>query len=301
MKEPLSDTLREQVSKSGQKPTGLVFTMATAAMLAGSAYLYYHHAQAQRIAAQRAVESAASTLSPGTEAVLKGVKSPLEIRFYSLLDPTTTSPSTREFAERVHELLAEYERDARGNIHLVRYDEMSDANATSAAADGIRSFNRDKGDASYLGIAVMRDGQKEVMAEISPEWEQALESDLSRMLARVNEMRPPNATPSNAGGSEFAAAQKTIASNPTLTTASLEQGTELLREQALTEFKAAVTEMQDQAKASEEKLTQRGASPSEIAAQIQKIQAQQTARMQEITARLHNQLAALAQSKSITH
>jgi hypothetical protein len=136
---------------------------------------------------------------------------------------------------------------------------------------------------------------------LSPDWEQALESDLSRLVARVNESTPPNATAPNAGGSELAAAQKAIASNPALTAASLEQGTDLLRNQALAEFKTAVTDMQDQAKAIEQKLSEGGASQTEIAAQLQKIQAEQTAKMQEITARLHNQLAALAQSKGAVH
>jgi len=298
MKETVSHTLATPIRKNAQMRTGFIVTIAIAVAIAGGAYQYHRHAQARNAEAQQEAESAAALLSPSTEAVLNGLKSPMEIRFYSLLDPRTTSESTRAFAERVSELLAKYERDANGNIHVVRYDEMSDANAKAAAADGIRSFNRDTGDASYLGIAAVRGGQKEALAELSPEWEQALESDLSRMVARVNEMTPPNATPANASGTEFAAAQKAIASNPALATASLDQGTELLRDQALAEFKAAVTEMQNQAKAAEQKLSQGSASQSEIASQIQKIQTEQTAKMQEITARLHNQLAALAQSKA---
>jgi ABC-type uncharacterized transport system involved in gliding motility auxiliary subunit len=272
---------------------------AVAAALAGGAYQYYRHIQARNAAAQ-ATENAASMLSPGTEAVLSGLKSPVEIHFYSLLDPATTPESTRAFADRVSELLAKYEQDGKGNVRIVRYSEMSDANAKAAAVDGIHSFNRDKGEASYLGIAAVRDGLKQAMPELSPEWEQALESDLSRMMARVNEMTPPNATPANVSATELATAQKAIASNPALATASLEQGSDLLREQALAEFKAAVTDMQNQSKAAEEKLSQGSASESEVAGELKKIQAEQTAKMQEITARLHNQLAALTQSKGVS-
>jgi hypothetical protein len=69
----------------------------------------------------------------------------------------------------------------------------------------------------------------------------------------------------------------------------------------MAEFKAAVAEMQAQSQAAEQRLAQGSASESEIASQIQKIQAEQTAKMQEITARLHNQLAALARDKGAAH
>jgi hypothetical protein len=300
MKELASQTHPAKAGKSRPGRILFVFALIITAAIAGT-FQYSRHVRAQKAAAQQEAENAASTLLPSTKAVLGGLKSPIEIRFYSLLDPATTPESTRAFAERVSRLLANYQRDGNGKVHVVRVDEMSDANAKSAAADGIHSFNREKGEASYFGIAAVRDGQKEAMAELSPEWEQALESDLSRMVARVNEMAPPNATPANVGGSELAAAQNAVASNPALANASLEQGTQLLRDQALAEFKAAVTDMQSQQKAVEEKLAQGGASESEIASAIQKIQAEQTAKMQEITARLHNQLAALTQNKNTVH
>lgn len=291
-------TVDQHPRKNGKTRLRFIIIMAVAAALAGGAY--YYHQRARNAEAQRKTEDA-SLLSASTEAVLNGLKSPVEIRFYSLLDPATTPAATRAFAERVSQLLAGYEQDAKGNIHVVRFSEMSDANAESATADGIVSFNREKGDASYFGITAEHDGQKQSIAQLSPEWEQALESDLSRLVARVNEMVPPNATPANASGSEFAAAQKAVAANPALATASLDQGTDLLRSEALAEFKKAVTETQNQAKAAEEKLSQGGASQSEIASELQKIQAEQTAKMQEITSRLHNQLAALAQSKGAAH
>ena len=266
-------------------------------VLGGFAFQHYRHAQARTAA----LENAATALSPSTEAVLNGLKAPIEIRFYSLLDPGSTPASTRAFAERVNQLLAEYERTGNGKIRVVRFDEMTDANARAAAADGIHSFNREKGEACYLGIAAVRDEQKQAMAELSPDWEQALESDLSRAVARVNEMTPAGAIPANVAPTEVAAAEKAIESNPKLASATLAEGTQMLRDQALAEFKAAVTDMQNQAAAAEKRLAEGGGSQSEIASEIQKIHAEQTAKMQEITGRLHNQLAALTQTKSAAH
>jgi len=116
--------------------------------------------------------------------------------------------------------------------------------------------------------------------------------------AQRSRATPPAATAANVSANELAAAQKAIESNPKLASATLEQGTQMLRDQALAEFKAAVTEMQNQTQAAEQRLAQGAGSESEIAGEIQKIHAAQTAKMQEITARLHDQLAALAQNKS---
>jgi hypothetical protein len=287
-------------SRSGQVRTSLLVAILISAVLGGVAFQHHRYAQAKKAAGAAAAENAAKVLSPSTEAVLNGLKSPVEIRFYSLLDPASTPESLRAFAERVNQLLAEYEKNGNGKVRVVRFDEMTDENAKAAAADGVHSFNREKGEASYLGIATVRDAQKETMAELSPDWEQALESDLSRPVARVNAMTPPGAIAANVSENELAAAQKNIAANPKLASATLEEGTQMLRDQALAEFKAAVTEMQKQAEAAEQRLAQGTGSESEVARELQKIHAAQTAKMQEITARLHNELAALAQNKSAT-
>ena len=292
----------KELSMNKRQPTrariGLVVGVLFLAALGVGAFQYFRAARAPKVAA---APNDAIALSPGTGVVLNGLKSPIEIRFYSLLDPASTSESLRAFAERVNRLLDEYERAGNGNIRVVRFGEISDANAKAAAADGISSFNRDKGDACYLGITAARDGQKESMPEISPDWEQALESDLSRVVARVNEMTPPGSTPANVGAKELAAAQKAIEANPKLASASVEQGTQILRDAAMAEFKAAVADMQNQTAAAEQRLSQGSAPASEIANEIQKIHAEQTAKMQEITARLHDEMAALTRNKSAAH
>jgi hypothetical protein len=297
MKRSASNTTPAQRRNQAQVRISYVVAVAILAVAGFGAVRYFRQPKPPAVISQ----DSGPTLSPGTDSVLKALKSPIEIRFYSLLDPASTPESTRAFSERVKQLLAKYERDGKGNIRVVSISEMTDANAKAAAADGIRSFNREKGEASYLGIAAVRDGQSEALAELSPDWESALESDLSRVVGRVNDMVPPNATPANVSGNELATAQKAIASNPALASATPEQATQMLRDQALADFKAAVIDMQNQTKAAEQRLAQGAASEAEIAGEIQKIQADQTAKMQEITARLHNQIAALAQNKGAAH
>lgn len=300
MKQSPIDTTPASAAR-GRQPARMWISFVGAVLLltaiGGLAFQHYRSVQTQGAT----VANTTGALSGSTEAVLNSLKAPVEIRFYSLLDPASTPESLRAFAERVNALLAEYERAGNGNIHVVRYDELTDANSDAAASDGIRSFNRDQGQASYLGIAAVRDGQKESLPEISPEWEQALESDLSRVVAHVNEMRAAGATAANVSDGDLKTARTAIESNPNLASASLEQGTQMLRDAALAEFKAAVAEMQSRSKEAEQRLNQGANSETDVAKEIEKIRAEQTGKIQEITARLHNQLAALAQSKTASH
>lgn len=235
-------------------------------------------------------------LSSATSAVLSGLKSPVEIRFYSLLDPASTPDSLRAYAKRVDELLAEYELAGKGNVRVVRFDSLSEANADAAAKDGIHVFNREKGEECYLGIAIVSGDQKQSIAELSPDWEQALESDLSRAVAGVSETKTAAPSPASISSSDMMAAEKVIQSNPALASANLEEGSQILRDAALAELKAAVAEMQQRTQQAEQSLNN-GSSSADVARQIDQIHAEGTAKMQEIAARLHNELEALQQSR----
>ena len=100
-------------------------------------------------------------LSDATKAVLQHLDSPVEIRFYSLLDASSVPDSVQAFAGRVDQLLAQYEQVAGDRLRVIRCDSLSSANANAAQADGISAFNIDKGDSCFLGIAVVCGGQKE--------------------------------------------------------------------------------------------------------------------------------------------
>jgi len=284
------------VHAQAQVRIGFVLGIGATVALAAAGGLMFQHYRA--VQAQKAAAVEMEALSASTDAVLKNLKSPIELRFYALLDPSSTPESLRAFADRVNQLLAEYERAGDGKIRVARFDELTDANAKAAAADGIHSFNREKGDACYLGIAAIRDGQRESIAELSPEWEQALESDLSRAIANVNAMVPAGATPANVPETDLQAARKGIDANPALASASLEEGTAILRDAAMAEFKAVVADMQNQSSEATAQLNQGAISQQDAAKELQQIRAEQTRKIQEITARLHDQLAALAASKA---
>lgn len=243
----------------------------------------------------------AMTLSSGTKAVLQRLTAPVEIRFYSLLDPAATPDAVTVLSARVEQLLAAYEREAGNKIKVTRHTVRSDANA--AAADGITAFNRDKGDACYLGLAVVQAGRKESLPQLVPEWEHALESDLSRAIGRVASTAASGAGAAVVLPVDPVATAEVKRQIPDLANVSLEEGSRVLRAAALQDFKAAVSEMEAQLKQAEARVAeaQNGKSEAEQQAAVknlQRVQAEQAVKLRDITIRSSAQIEALRQLKT---
>jgi hypothetical protein len=243
-------------------------------------------------------------LSAGTKAVLQRLDSPIEIRFYALLDLSSGSDSLQTLAARVDGLLSAYQQEAGDRIKVVRYNSRSDLNTAVAAAtsDGIKAFSLDQGDACYLGLAVVHGGQKESFPQLSPEWEQALESDLSRAIARL--INAPSQAEAAAAVSQIdpAVAAEVKRQIPNYASVSMDEGTRVLRESALKDFKAAASEMEIQVKEAEERFmqAQNGKSEAEQQAalkQLQQVRADQIERLKQITTKSSAQIEALRRLK----
>lgn len=239
-------------------------------------------------------------LSAGTKAVLERIDSPIEIRFYALLDGASGSASLPRLAARVDQLLAAYQQEAGGRIKLIRYHAQSDSKA--AAADGIKPFNLDNGDAGYLGLAVVHNGQTESFPQLAPEWEQALESDVSRAIARL--INAPASVEAAAAVAQIdpdvvAEVKRRI---PNFASVSVEEGTRILRESAIQDFQAMANEMEIQLREAEQRVqqAQNGNSEAERQASLQQLQlvrADHAAKLKETTARSAAQLEALRRLK----
>jgi hypothetical protein len=246
-------------------------------------------------------------LSDSTLGMLQKLDGPVEIRFYSVLDPATVGDSLIAFAGRVDQLLAAYQQAAGDKIRLTRIGPQSGLNPNVAAADGVQVFNLDKGEASCLGIALALKGRRETLARLSPEWESALEADLTRALVRLQEApRPvPVAGIASVAVSQINtnAVQEVKALIPNLSSVSVEEGTRILREAAVKEFTAAAKEMEAQVKEAEQRLTQAqnsGSAADQQAAMkhLEQVQAEQTEKLKQIAARSKTQVDALQQIKA---
>jgi ABC-type uncharacterized transport system involved in gliding motility auxiliary subunit len=248
---------------------------------------------------------AAGALSDSTRAVLANLSRPVEVRYYALLDPASASAAVGAFASRVDRLLAQYERSAAGKLTVARHDSMSDANTDAAEFEGLRPLTLNQGTANFLGLAVANEDSQELIRRLSPEWEQALESDLSRMIERMGKARKPDQPRSVSAEGDPATTAEVKRLIPNLGSVSLSEGTQILREATLKDFTIAAKEMETKIRAAQQRLSSTRNGGSEATQQsaireLQQIQAEQTDRLQQIAKRLQDQIAALEYLKTTT-
>jgi hypothetical protein len=243
-------------------------------------------------------------LSDSTRAVLKNLDSPVEIHFYSLLDSASVSADTFAFADRINQLLEKYQQAGAGKVSVTRFNTPADANA--AATEGLQPFNLDKGDACFLGLAVSCKGQKESFPLLSAEWEQALEFDLSRAIARLSAAQPtPNSSakvPAGPAAPSAAAIEDLKNALTNLAAVSVTEGSQILRDGALQDYKTAAAEIEVQVQEARQRLadTQNGGSAADQQAAMkhfQQVQAEQADKLEQIAAKLHLRIATLEQIK----
>ena len=243
-------------------------------------------------------------LSESAKAVLARLDSPLEIRFYALLDPATVPDSLTVFAGRVGQLLSAYQQKAGGKIKVTSFTAQSNPDANAVVADGITVFNLDKGEACYLGVALVLNGRKETLSHLLPEWEKALEPDVTRAIIRLMDAARPVTIPTTVSQINTAAIQEVRALIPDLAAVSVESGKQILRDAALKDFTAAAKEMQAQVKEAEQRLTQAQNGGTDVEQQaamkhLQQVQTEQTDKLKQIAARSQAQIDALQQLKTV--
>jgi len=245
--------------------------------------------------AETTSEGVNRTLADSTRAVLKGLHSPVEIQFYSLSSDGNSADVLGEFTARVNHLLGAFQQEAGGKISVSPFDTWTEASTKNASAAGVVPFNL-KGDPAYLGLVVVQAGRKETLAQLRPEWEQALEFDLARAISRVASPPSPLVSLADTALAEKAAeaVQRSI---PNLASVSLEDGKRILRDAALKDYKAAVAEMDSEIKEAEQRLLKAQAANSDsnrqtALEQLRQVQSKHTEKLNEIATRSQAQIEA---------
>jgi hypothetical protein len=291
-------------SQSGNTRTLVGMIVALAAGLLVGAFW----GQRQRPQDLSAARPANRELSVASRAILQGLETPVEIRFYSPSALSDLPEPLAVFAVRVKELLSQYEGEAGGKIELRPMDPLAEAaSKANAGADGMLPFAGRDGAVCYLGITVIQAERKQTLPQLAPQWESALEADLSRAIARVGASpvaptvasRPTSSTPIDP-----AITEEVLRSVPDLESRSFEEAAKILREAALTEFTAQANEMQSKVGAAQGQVLAAQARNSEREQQaavkeLQRTQAEQTEKLKGITARLQARIAALEHLKGI--
>ncbi len=245
-----------------------------------------------------------SGLSNQTADLLRHLNSPVEIRFYSVLPPGSAPEPLPGFSRRVDHLLSEFQAANDSQIHVIRNFSISGANADAAAADGIRAFNLDKGDACFLGITVTGAGGKETLAQLQPEWEPALPFDLARAILQAAAAQATSVT--RQGQNPLISLETTneiLRLIPDVKGTSLEDGIGILRAATVNKFSEAGAEMEKQIQAAQQQVAdaQNGRSEAEQQAamkRLQQVQLEQAEKIKAIAAQLQAEISAFEQMKA---
>lgn len=277
-------------------------------LLGAGGWFYYE--RSRRVVEEIAVPPPAIVLSEATTRILHSLGAHLEVRFFVPSKLEVLPPQLNSFAVRVQDLLAEYERVSNGKLLVVRVDPQMEPLAKNAAsAAGIVPFANDAGDILYFGLTIGNGAQVESIKPLAPEWEPALESDLSRAIARLA-VRPAAVL----GVRETVGVQATTAIDigvteellrkfPNLATQSVDDVTQVLRNETLESFKIAAVDGQAKLFAAQQNLAtaQDNKSEAEIIAarqNLRRVQVEQTSKLNEIAGQLQARLAALQQLKT---
>src|SRR5262245_10897041 len=125
------------------------------------------------------------TLSNSTAAMLKGMKEPVKLRFYSSGPLLDSNPVLKPYAARVREMLASYVKLSGDKISLEVVDpEPFSPEEDRAAAFGLRGVPYDAtGNRGYFGIVgTNTTDDTNTLPFLGPDREAFLEYDLTRLV-----------------------------------------------------------------------------------------------------------------------
>ena len=280
--------------------------LAVVFLLCVTAIGYWFYTVSKRKSAAAQAEPAnppAIQLSDATRTVLGRLDAPLEIRFYSLLDPASVPASVNAFADRVDQLLSAYQQEPGGKIKVTRFSSQANLSANAAPADGIQAFNIDKGEACYLGIALAFKGRRESLSRLSPDWEQALEPDLTRAISRLEDAAQPVQAPTAVSQINTRALQEVKALIPDIAAVSVDEAKRIIQSATLKDLNSVKKETEAQIKEAEKHYRQSlngGTEPEQQAARqaLEKAQAEQKQKLEQLYSKSAVQLEAFQQLKA---
>jgi len=130
------------------------------------------------------------TLSDGTKRILEKIEEPINLYFYFSDKATENIPSLRSYANRVGELLEEFEAEADGKINLSTIDPLPFSEEEDRAAQfrlqGVQLAASP--DTVYMGLAGTNSvGDEEVIPFFQPDKEEFLEYDLARLVSTLSQ------------------------------------------------------------------------------------------------------------------
>ena len=128
------------------------------------------------------------TLSDGTKRILKNIDEPINLYFYFSDKATANVASLRDYANRVRELLEEFDEAADGNIRLSVIDPLPFSEEEDRAAQfGLQGVGiAGSADPVYMGLAGTDSVDNvEIISFFQPNKEEFLEYDLAKLVSTL--------------------------------------------------------------------------------------------------------------------
>ena len=127
------------------------------------------------------------TISDGSRKILENLKDPVRINFYYSRNNAELPPNFKTYAQRVEELLEEYETLSNGKILLEIYDPKPDTEEEEWAQKyGIKPITLPSGNAVYFGAIVSMLDQEMLLPYFDMRREEFLEYDISQAIHKVS-------------------------------------------------------------------------------------------------------------------
>ena len=134
------------------------------------------------------------TLSDSTRAVVEALDEPVTVRLYQSRDLLEAAPQLKVYSERVNELLRTYSEMSDGNIRLEIVNPLPfSSEEDRAIAFQLEGFQLSAtGERGYFGlVATNSTDDVQVISFLTPDREQFLEYDLTRMVNNLANPRKP--------------------------------------------------------------------------------------------------------------
>ena len=129
------------------------------------------------------------SLSPGTRTMLGKIEEPVTLELYFSKDANGLPIAYKNYAARVQEMLRQYVRASHGKIVLnvinPRPDTPEEEKATAAGLTP--QMSKQGGDQFFFGLVVIQADQQKNVPAFSPQREQFLEYDLSKLIYSVQQ------------------------------------------------------------------------------------------------------------------
>ncbi|MDE0414719.1 MAG: Gldg family protein [Gammaproteobacteria bacterium] len=139
-------------------------------------------------------EAGLYTLSEGTQRVLEGIPEPVRLYFFISRGGLSDSPGLRAWADRVEDMLIEFEAHSDGRLDVSVIDPAPfSEDEDRAAAFGLQAVRLQvSDDPLYFGVAGSNAvGDEEFIAFMNPQREQFLEYDLAKLVHSLSRSDEP--------------------------------------------------------------------------------------------------------------